>query len=277
MTNTILFNFQSIKDADDFVDLHSDSITGTMATMKALSQLMSKAFLHGVREVLDINSPHYFDHPASVQFAKDMHRMGVEDFVSKAMGASRHLWRKRFKLQEVASKHLTCPSVQTVTIKSGCSSVKILDLEYYDRTVYSVNAGGLKLLLDQKPSLVNWFVDAVSRNKGYNLSTSKLNDSKEYYEMIDISIDDAIKILDNDYVVPHISAKTTYWKESGRLQSSNGSTEISYSNCKMADDWDHYSSALEISFSSIQSEYDSCSHLYGDTIYLWAGNQPCIN
>jgi hypothetical protein len=100
------------------------------------------------------------------------------------------------------------------------------------------------------------------------LGTARQELGSDYQEMVEISLAEAIDILDNDYVVPHISVETSYWKE---YESSY------YKQCELTDDWHHYCSSVEISFSSVQSEFSSESHLYGDTVYLWAGHQPCIN
>lgn len=258
--------FNLIEEADLFVKRHcgSDPIGRT----KALSRLMDKACIHGVKEVLHPYSPHYFDHPLSPNFAKEMYNIGVDAFVEKMMGASQHIWRKRRKLQAFASKCLVCPSLKEATIEPGCASIDIHRLEYWDRTIYAVNGSGFKLLSEQKPVILEWFIDVFTRNKTFKLGTPRKKTSEDYYDMAEITIAEAIGILDNDYVVPHISVETAYWKEYG---------EGYYRNCEVSDDWQHYCSSVEISFSSVQSEFSSESHLYGDTVYLWAGHQPCSN
>lgn len=268
--------FNSIEEANLFVDTHANSIGGVMERLKAIDKLISSAVLHGIQECLDPNSPHYVHHSFSRQFADEMQSIGVNAFVEKMLNAMRHLGDKRQKLQEFASKRLQCATTQICTIKTGQAIAIYEPLTYFDRTVYDINSLAYNQLESQKPLLIDWFVNAHKSNPLFHLTTSYKDDGG-YYEMMDISIEDAIEILDNDYIVPHISAKTTYLVPYKPMQTSNGGVVSSWRHGKVDDDWDSFSTSLEISFSSIQSEHNWESHLYGQTVYLWNGQPPCIN
>jgi hypothetical protein len=270
--------FSSIEEADLFVDSHAESIGGAMTRLKALDKLMENGVLYGVRECLDPNSPHYVHNSFSRQFAEEMQSIGVNAFVEKMMNAQRHYWGKRRKLQDFASKRIECATTRICHIEPG-QAIAIYDpLTYFDRTVYAVNSLAYKQLESQKPLLIDWFVKAHKSNPTFNLTTTyKANsDGCEYYDMTEIGIDDAIKILDNGYIVPHISVKTTYLVPQ-QMQTSDGSVVFGWKYGDVGDDWDSFSTSLDISFSSVQSEHNYESHLYGQTIYLWNGTQPCIN
>lgn len=269
--------FSTVEEADLFVDSHAHSIGNLAKKFKAINVLMHGACLYGIHECLDPNSPHYVASPFSRQFTNEMKLMGVEVFIDKMMNAERHYWSKRQKLQEFVSKRIQCATTKVRTIEAGQAIIIYEPLTYFDRTVYDVNSLAYKQLESQKPLLIDWLVNACKSNPTFNLGTSRKEDDAEYYDMIEISIDDAINILNNDYIVPHVSIKTNYMVPSSAMWTSKGEEVNSWSYGKVTDDWDHYSTSLEISFSSIQAENSSESHLYGDSVYLWNGSQPCIN
>lgn len=149
----VKYQFRSIQEADEFVKQHRESEL-TVKT-KVLSQLLNKAACeYGIKEALHPYSPHYFDHPLSPDFAREMYRIGVEAFVKKAVGASQHIHKRRHKLQAFASKYLMCPSVKEANIKPGGASIDVQQLKYWDRTIYAMNRSGFKLLTEQKPVLL---------------------------------------------------------------------------------------------------------------------------
>lgn len=269
--------FNTIEEADLFIDSHANSIGDVMARLKGFDKLMNGAVLHGVKECLDPNSPHYVQHSLSRQFADEMESIGVDAFVSKMMDAQRHYWGKRNKLQKFASKRIQCTTAQVCTIKEGQAIAIYEPLTYFDRTIYDVNSLAYKQLESQKPLLIDWFIKTRESNPTFSLGTAYKDDEDEYYSLLDINVQDAVKILDNDYIVPHIYVKTKYMVPSQRMHTIDGDVVCSWTYGKVNDDWDHFSTSLEISFSSVQSEDNSECHLYGDTVYLWNGSEPCIN
>ena len=269
--------FNTIEEADLFIDSHADSIGDVMTRLKGFDKLMSGAVLHGVKECLNPNSPHYVQHSLGRQFADEMESIGVDAFVSKMMKAQRHYWGKRNKLQKFASKRIQCATTEIRTIQEGQAIAIYEPLTYFDRTIYDVNSLAYEQLKAQKSLLIDWFMRTRKSNPTFNLTTPYKEDEDKYYDMLDINVQDAIKILDNDYIVPHISARTTYLVPSQTMRTSSGDIVCSWTHGKVNDDWDHFSTSLEISFSSIQSEDNSECHLYGDTVYLWNGSEPCIN
>jgi hypothetical protein len=269
--------FNTIEEANLFVDSHGESIGDVMDRLKGIDKLMSGAILHGIKECLDSNSPHYVQHSLSRQFADEMNDIGVDAFVRKMMNAQRHYWSKRNKLVKFASKHIQCATTQIRVIEEGQAIAIYEPLSYFDRTVYDVNSPAYEQLESQKPLLIEWFAKACKSNPTFSLTTSCKEDECDYYVHHDINIQEAIKILDNSYIVPHISARTTYLVPSQTMRTSNGDVVCSWTHGKVDDDWDHFSTSIEISFSSIQSEDNFEAHLMGDTVYLWNGSEPCIN
>jgi hypothetical protein len=269
--------FNSIEEADLFVDTHANPTGDAMVKRKAIDNLMRNSGLHGIRECLNPSSPHYINDPSSRQFANEMQSIGVEAFIDKMMSVQRHYWDKRFKLRDFASKRIQCATTEIRTIEEGQAVATYQPLTYFDRTLYAVNSLAYKQLEQQKPLLIDWFIQTHKYNPGFNLGTPYRNAEDEYYEMADINIKDAIEILNNDYIVPHVYVKTTYLVPYQTMRTSNGDEVQSWKYGKVTDDWDSFSTSIEMSFSSIQSEISSKSHLYGETVYLWYGRQPCIN
>lgn len=266
--------FETIEQAKNFVAEKSASVGAAMDKLKAIDKVMKNAIIHGIFDCLDEDSPYYVKTNFSRQFAKEMAELGTKDFVGKMMAAQRHQWAKRRSLQNFVSKKLLCPSVVPTSLDRGQAVMKLSRLEYYDRTEFDVNKIGMELLLEQKPTLINWFVSTVNKNPLFTLSACRRDEKDEYFELFDITIEDARKILDNDYLVPRISAKTIYFVPNFGHET----VDIrSWSYGKATDDWDHYSTCLEISFSSVQAEWTSEPHIYGESVYLWFGSPPTVN
>jgi hypothetical protein len=269
--------FNSIEEADLFVNTHADPISKAASKLKSIDKLIENAVLHGIHNCLNPQSPYYVNHPFSPQFMSQMELIGVDAFVGKMMNAQQHYWSKRFKLQDFASKRIQCATTQVRTIEQGQAVAIYEPLTYFDRTVYDVNSLAYKQLESQKPLLIDWFVRTHKLNPTFNLGTPQKEDEDEYYDMIDINIKDAIDILDNDYVVPSIIVKTHYFVPSEIMQTSKGEEVRSWKYAKVTDDWDSYSTSIEMRFMSIQAENSNESHLYGQSVYLWYGREPAIN
>lgn len=71
--------FNTIEEANLFIDSHAHSIGDVMARLKGFDKLIEGAIMYGVRECLDPDSPHYVNHSLSRQFADEMASIGEGD------------------------------------------------------------------------------------------------------------------------------------------------------------------------------------------------------
>jgi hypothetical protein len=170
-------------------------------------------------------------------------------------------------------------SLKSVVIEPESALIDLRRIEFFTRDDdYIIGQKSLRILQEQKPTILGWFASTVNRNKHFNLSVATFDEDTDRYELEKISLEDSLKILDNGYLLPSIRAVTSYYNLRGTVSYSDGSIGRMYEHCNAQDEWEYFCKFVKISFDGIQSGWrNGDSSEYGEDIYLWTGNPPCIN